>query len=532
MNVRLLRARGVAARAAVLLAAAALPATAQCPLQWAPSSGTDGAVLAFATMPDGDLVAGGTFTAIEGTPAAAIARRSGGVWAPLGGGIVGAVHALAVMPNGDVVAGGAFSSAGGVAASCIARWNGSSWAPLGSGVSGASLPWQPLGVHALQVRPNGDLVAAGHFHVAGGTTVEHIARWNGSVWSPLGGGMPSMHLNPVPVIRALAQLPDGDLVAAGQFPLAAGAALGNGASIARWNGSSWSMLGTGWPWFNTPELVRCLAVSPAGELLAAGAAADSYVLGSGWTSVPYVARWTGAAWVPVGAALQRTTGANHGSVHALAVLPDGDLLIGGNAAAANGGATNELLRGNGATWTAVGSAQGGDVHALQSPAGAALAVGGSFAAIGALASPRFAQLVTPCAPGIAVAGAGCASSTGAHALIALSPPWLGATFRAVATAMPPGSLGIAVTSLSPATITLSQVLPGGGAACDGLVFADLAQLALPFAGLAMTELPLPDVPAAAGWNLYHYVAALELGPAGNVVALTSTPRLALTLGSF
>jgi hypothetical protein len=81
----------------------------------------------------------------------------------------GDVWALAVLPNGDLVAGGDFTTAGGVAASYIARWSGTLWSPLGSGISGD--------VYALAVLPNGDLVAGGSFTIAGGVPSGYWAHW-------------------------------------------------------------------------------------------------------------------------------------------------------------------------------------------------------------------------------------------------------------------------------------------------------------------------------------------------------------------
>lgn len=58
------------------------------------------------------------------------------------------------MPNGDVIAGGSFVRAGGVGGPArIARWDGNSWSVLGSGLDGR--------VHALRVRANGDLLVGG-----------------------------------------------------------------------------------------------------------------------------------------------------------------------------------------------------------------------------------------------------------------------------------------------------------------------------------------------------------------------------------
>ncbi|MFN9306725.1 MAG: hypothetical protein ACK6DT_11755 [Planctomycetota bacterium] len=79
------------------------------------------------------------------------------------------VPALAVLPNGDLVAGGSFTTAGGVAANRIARWNGSTWSALGSGMNSSVL--------ALAMLPTGDLVAGGGFTTAGGQVSAYIARY-------------------------------------------------------------------------------------------------------------------------------------------------------------------------------------------------------------------------------------------------------------------------------------------------------------------------------------------------------------------
>jgi hypothetical protein len=103
-----------------------------------------------------------------------------------------------------------------VAANRIARWNGASWSPLGSGITATNSSGT---VDALAVLPNGDLVAGGSFTTAGGVTVNRIARWNGTSWSPLGSGMSS-------TVWALAVLPNGDLVAGVDSYAVAGAPSG------------------------------------------------------------------------------------------------------------------------------------------------------------------------------------------------------------------------------------------------------------------------------------------------------------------
>lgn len=186
-------------------------------------------VYALLVLPNGDVLAGGSFVVAGGVAANGIARWNGAAWAPLGTGFAGSlatVKSLAMLPNGDVVAGGQFTVAGGVPASSIARWDGTAWSPLGSGIGGH--------VHAVTTLPNGDVVAGGNFLLAGGITCRCVARWNGA-WSPLGLGVGD-------TVFALTALPNGDVVAGGQF---LGAGSSGAGRIARWNGVAWSTFGTG-----------------------------------------------------------------------------------------------------------------------------------------------------------------------------------------------------------------------------------------------------------------------------------------------
>ena len=73
------------------------------------------------------------------------------------------------------------------------------------------------------------LYAGGSFLGAGGVTVNRIARWNGSSWSALGSGVNANG------IRALGAL-GSSLYAVGDFSTAGGAPA---TRIARWDGSSW-----------------------------------------------------------------------------------------------------------------------------------------------------------------------------------------------------------------------------------------------------------------------------------------------------
>ncbi|MCA9285921.1 MAG: hypothetical protein KDA22_11930 [Phycisphaerales bacterium] len=147
-------------------------------------------------------------------------------WLPTFGGapgMNGSVNALTTFDDGSgdgpaLYAGGTFTAAGGTAAHAVAKWDGSSWSPLGSGLSGSDF-FLPA-VNALTTFDDGSgggpaLCAGGEFTTAGGTAANSVAKWDGSSWSPLGSGM-------VDWIWALTTFDDGSgggpaLYAGGKF---------------------------------------------------------------------------------------------------------------------------------------------------------------------------------------------------------------------------------------------------------------------------------------------------------------------------
>lgn len=150
------------------------------------------------------------------------------------------VFALATLANGDLVAGGNFTTAGGVVVNKIARWNGGFWSSLGTGVAGSSGPF----VHAIAQLSNGDIVAAGQFTSAGGVAAKNVARWNGSSWAPLGEGLVGQFGTGVRQVFALAVLQNGDLVAGGYFGASNGTIVSNIALERLRLGAAWD--GNGW----------------------------------------------------------------------------------------------------------------------------------------------------------------------------------------------------------------------------------------------------------------------------------------------
>jgi hypothetical protein len=239
-------------------------------------SGNGRCVWALAAMPNGDLIAGGTFSRAGGVPASNIARWDGANWSAIGSGTDGTVYAIEPLDNGDLVAGGAFSNSGLVQTNNVARWNGSSWLALGAGVNSV--------VSSLAETSSGELFAGGYFVSAGGIAVNNIAKWNGISWSSPGSGMGQFGNNPD--VLALAALADDTVIAGGRFTTAGGT---DANKIARWNGSVWAGLGGGMAAsIGAPPDVFSIKVLANGDLVAGG-----YFNGVGGTTASHIAiaRW-------------------------------------------------------------------------------------------------------------------------------------------------------------------------------------------------------------------------------------------------
>jgi PKD repeat protein len=350
---------------------------------WPGGNGLDGDVWSLVVFDDGSgpaLYAGGTFTTAGGVPANSIAKWNGATWTPLSSGLNGSggVWALAVFDDGTgpaLYAGGSFTIAGGGPGNFVAKWNGTNWAAVGGGMD--------ADVRALTVFDDGTgpaLYAGGFFTMADGGSTPGIAKWAGTAWAPLNNGVAGGG------VLALSVFDDGHgpaLYAGGNFSVADGNPVN---SIAKWDGTSWHPLDVG-----TDGAVAALTVFDAGSgpavyaggsfTMAGGIAADS------------VAEWNGMNWAPLNRGMN-----GGGGVLALAVFDDGSgpgLYAGGNFTIAAGGPGGGIAKWDGSNWTAVDRAMDGWVLALTRFGGGgtrpALYVGGSFTVIDSVSSSRLAE---------------------------------------------------------------------------------------------------------------------------------------------
>lgn len=348
----------------------------------------DGFVTSLAVFDDGSghgpaVYAAGSFSASGATVLNHVARLEDHRWIPVGGGIDNYVHVLATFDDGNgpaLYAGGYFRQAGGVEAIAIAAWDGTAWFPVGGGVHNDS--W--AGVHALVAGrlPGGsaELYVGGYFDTAGNVSAINVARWDGTSWSSLGTGLDGY-------VETLALFDDdGDsvpaLYAGGSFALPG---LADTQYIARWNGDMWSPVGAG-----VDGSVDALAVYDDGNgpaLYAAG-----WFDTAGGVVAPSIARWDGVSWSPVGIGTDDY-------VLELAVFDDGAgpaLYAAGGFQIAGGVPASRLARWDGVSWSALGegvSTSAGALAVLDKTAGepSGLYVGGNFQKAGPLSVSRVAR---------------------------------------------------------------------------------------------------------------------------------------------
>lgn len=240
-------------------------------------TGADGIVHDIAVAPNGDVYVTGDFHNIDGVAANHIAKWNGTLWSAIGTGLDDEGFCLAIAPNGDIYVGGQFHQAGGGNAYHIARWDGIAWNSLGvfqglndevygitikqdgsevymggkfsdqNTLAGSALLritkfdpstnlFSAVGsgfdntVEDVRFSPAGILYAVGDFDNSGTTELNHIGKWNGSIWTALSGGVEGG------IIYSLDISTDEQIIVVGTFTSAGGVAM---RYVAFWNGSSW-----------------------------------------------------------------------------------------------------------------------------------------------------------------------------------------------------------------------------------------------------------------------------------------------------
>ncbi len=349
---------------------------------WDATFGVPGADASAAVVfgPENNIFAGGNFSMVGGIEANRVARWDGKNWYPLNGGVGipgggGLVESLTTDENHFYV-GGNYYSASGTSVNNIARWDGTNWLPLGSGLNDAVLALTTDGQN---------LYAGGNFTFAGGQPASKIARWDGTNWHSLGQGIIPVNFGGT-VVGAVDSIAvgGGSVYVGGRFRIAGGVAATN---IARWDGMNWHALGGGLRYSDTggPEngAVRSLLFN-RGTLHAGG----SFSI-AGTTPLNNIAQWNRTNWSPVGTGV----GAS-GSVQT--IIPNGsDVYIGGSFLNLDGQYVRGIAKWDGGNWSALGGGFFGGPPLGLATTGSELFVGGAFTVAGDKSASRIAMWHIP-----------------------------------------------------------------------------------------------------------------------------------------
>ncbi len=343
-------------------------------MQWVnefAAPGTDGDVHAI-TVHGSNVFIGGNFTSIDSVSARNIAvlNTDTGEWSEVGGGVGGTVLTLK-FHDGILYAGGRISR-DDVPGNALMMWDGNEWSNPGGGFqSGAD-------IRDIVFDEDNNMYVTGRFTVAlngDGTSAStrHIAKWNGETWEELDDGFNNGSLT---VYGDALIMRDTMLYAAGYFNTAGGVAANR---LARWDGNSWSPVGSGVFGESQFTDTGIFAMKPDGN--------GNIIMGGTFTSVSGVAainiiRYDGNEFEPLGEGLPNSTSA--GRVYYIAV--DGDVVYAVGAFDEH----NSIARWDGESWSAVGGGTSQRTEAIGVTDNSIIA-GGLFHQVGNVVAHHIAE---------------------------------------------------------------------------------------------------------------------------------------------
>jgi uncharacterized delta-60 repeat protein len=290
--------------------------------------GANGAVYAAVAQPDGKVVIGGTFTAVNNVARHGLARLNadGSVDGSFDPNPDAGVLAVVVQPNGKVLIGGDFTTLNGTLRSRIARleMNGNvdSTFDTGNGADGT--------VTSITLHTNGQVLISGWFDSVNGFTRHRIARLDNQ--GHLDNGF-DPGTGPNDVVQSIALQPNGQVVFGGRFTSINGTTRNH---IARLN-SNGSLDASFNPGTGADDLVNSVVVQNDRRVL----------LGGQFSNVNGTPRKCIARLDEHGAldtSFDPGSGVNGGILNSLAVQPDGNIVIAGYFTNFNGTPRNGIAR--------------------------------------------------------------------------------------------------------------------------------------------------------------------------------------------
>lgn len=283
-----------------------------------PPAFTGNRVLDCEVQPDGKILVGGDFTDIGGAARTGIARLNtdGSVDLGYDPGSDGGVLSIELQPDGAAIFGGNFSTTGGGTANNFARVD----------VDGnLDMDFAPVGtssfVREVAIQPDGKIVVSGDFVSAEGVTRIYLARYNSD-------GSVEEELNPmsnnVSQVTALAIQPDGKTVITGAMNEVDGEVV-NGIVRLNQNGSVDTDFAAN---ASVGVPVNAIAIQEDGKIVLGGE-----FFGIGFEDQNDLGRLNGDGTVDVDfdpLIESDTMIVSNPEIEALAIQPDGKIIVGGH----------------------------------------------------------------------------------------------------------------------------------------------------------------------------------------------------------
>ncbi len=243
------------------------------------------------------LIVGGKFDSIGSVPAINIARWDGINFTPIGTGLVIEVLSLAIY-NNEIYATNGYSANNFK----IYKWDGNSWSVFANPNDN---------VRCLKVY-NGKLYAGGNFSVIDGVLLKGIGVYDGVSWSDIGGGVDDPGCGFCSWVEDI-EFVDTMMYIGGAFATAGSTPVSN---IAKWDGTTWSTLGTGVTGNSGIYDGWVFTIEDFNNELFVGGNFDS----AGGVLCSQVAKWNGNNWAALGNGLTGMNGGLAGPVYDFAVF--------------------------------------------------------------------------------------------------------------------------------------------------------------------------------------------------------------------
>lgn len=363
------------------------------------------------------LIAGGFFTSAGSVAASDIAQWDGHAWSTLGTGLDDQAMSMTTFDTDadgpeptQLYVGGYFYTAGSVTTGELARWDGHAWSAVPGWDYGFVFGVKTADEDGPGPSPSALYVCGIVLH-ADDTELGGVARWDGLHWTGFGDGIDNNFVNTIAYFDE-----DGDGPAP---PTLYAGCMGNGGApgiggLARFDGTSWSTVGGGL-WGDLQHQyggrVYALAVhdddglGPHRPALYVGG--DFYYHDSAYA--PGIVRWTGSTWESVGFGLTP-----YAACMSIVRFDDDGagpqrpaLFVGGwNFTHAGSTVVNRIARWNGSSWAGLADGVTGRtplvnslvVHDTDGVYGHAphLYAGGEFTTAGGVPSQRVADWGQDC----------------------------------------------------------------------------------------------------------------------------------------